>query len=251
MKAFRMKLPFFLVAVFVSCMIFAAPASAQVAGCNATGDPSNPGVWESMQNRSVVNTSADIGVTQTIIKKMDSVVALTCWPHAAQISAIRGGQIFSGEFYDRLNDVIGDMVENFLNNNFEGSWLADSLGTTDLFNMFAGFWGSSTGSDFPSNCPYMGQKWEDIRLRGIETDAEFMTLQQILNIATGGATGSSEAIEDNLTAVAAAAAALLTQISTPVTPMPNFREARTLCDAQCLANNNTCPAGCTCLLPGC
>ncbi|TVQ81806.1 MAG: hypothetical protein EA357_11635 [Micavibrio sp.] len=254
MKASRIRIPFFLVAVFISCMIIAAPASAQVAGCNATGDPSNPGVWESMQNRSVVQLGGGIGVDQTIIRKMDSAPALTCWPHAAQISAIRGGSIFSGAFDDRLNNVIEDMVQSFLNDNFEGSWLAETFGA-NLFNSlnFNSFWGTSDGNTFPGECPFMAEKWEDMRLRSVNMDAEFMTLHRQLDIATGAALGSSEEITDNLRApaVAAAAAALLAQIATPVVPMPNYSEARTLCDVQCLANNNTCPAGCTCLLPSC
>lgn len=230
MKLFRIKFASLLIATALSCFVFMSsnPAHALVAGCD-------PNKFAHMQDRSTLQVGNDLGATQEIIKKMDTVIALTCWPEAAQISANEGGAIFSGAFEGELNNVIGDMVNELLGQ-FVGSFL-ESFGTLGtLIGSWFGWGGGFT-------CNHMQDMWDDVVTRGINQAAEFLDVDGMIATALGGGSASTF-IDDNLGAIAPVAANIQAVITAPPTPIPNFLGANTLCAVQTLNNGGVAPPGC-------
>lgn len=229
MKFLRIKFASFLIATALSCFVFlsAKPAHALVAGCD-------PNKFAHMQDRSALETGNDLGAAQEIIKKMDTTIALTCWPEAAQISANEGGAIFSGGFEAELNNVISDMVDELLNQ-FVGSFL-ESFGTLGtIIGSWFGFGGGFT-------CTHMQDMWDDVVTRGINQAAEFLDLDAKIATALGGGSASSF-LDDNLGALSAVAAQIQAVITAPPTPIPNFTGANTICEVQ-FRNTGAMPPGC-------
>lgn len=231
MKLFRIKFASLLIATLLSCFVFMSPkpANALVAGCD-------PNKFSHMQDRATLQVGNDLGASQEIIKKMDTVIALTCWPEAAQISANEGGAIFSGGFEAELNNVISDMVDELLNQ-FVGSFL-ESFGT--LGGIIGGWFGFGGPGSF--NCTHMQDMWDDVVTRGINQSAEFLDVDGMIATALGGGSASSF-IDDNLGAIAPVAANIQAVITAPPTPIPNFTGANTICEVQ-FRNTGAMPPGC-------
>lgn len=238
MKLFRIKFASFLMATALACFISLASGSAyaQVAGCD-------PNKLDHMKDRAVLKVGDAMGCAQEIIRKMDSVVAMTCWPEAAQISANEGGNIFSGAFEGELNNVIGDMVDEMLNQ-FVGSFL-ESMGTLGgIIGSWFGWGGPGTFS-----CTHMQDMWDDVVTRGINQACEFLDLDALIAVAqspSGVPFSASEFVDANLRALGGAgnvADRINTVLTTPPTPVPNYVGANSVCAVQVLNNGGPVP-GC-------
>lgn len=97
--------------ILLTGFILAMPiaAKAQSAGCS-------PEVWDAMKAKSEAKVAYDVAVTEQIIKKPDSVLAMTCFNKTAGASANRTGKIFSDKNStdSRLGDAIGLVVPDAL-----------------------------------------------------------------------------------------------------------------------------------------
>ncbi len=167
--------------VFLAVSTFSNPAYALTAGCNPTK-------WADLQNLAEVRVAYDIGATEEIIPKPDSVLALTCFAQASQESALKGGSIFSGDFTPNLDNVIQGTVEDMLGN-FAGSLLDGFfVGAFSGMSGMNGFIDDVSNLFFmfhpPFSCDHMQDIWNDTLTGGINGNAPFMDLESILTMST-------------------------------------------------------------------
>lgn len=80
-------------ALFVSTSVY---AQATTAGCD-------PRVKSAMDAKAQAKVAYDVAVTEQVVVKPDSVLAMTCFNRSAGVSAERGGNIFSGSFLSNTN----------------------------------------------------------------------------------------------------------------------------------------------------
>lgn len=132
----------------------------------------------------------DVGITEQMIRKPDSVLALTCFDQAARNSAQRGGQIFSGDFWGAgLGVMVNDSMGNILTN-FAGSMLQLDPAYAAIFGaaggLFAGTLGLFGGSPGQFKCNTMGNLWQNVLKLSINQLVPPMTINQMINSATSG-----------------------------------------------------------------
>ncbi len=221
--------------IFISLGGFSTSANAVTAGCD-------PAKYETMKQIAKVRTAYDVGVTEEIIPKPDSVLTLSCFEQAAMIAAERGGSIFSDDFRDNLRNVIQGVTNNMAGN-FVGG-LMDRLGINYNPN-----W---AGGNF--TCDNMLRVWEDAQNSGVNNNAAFLSLDEILNVATGGSPPalpvSANILIDNLRTVATEANRVATALGMSAVVIPqmntdtNANGYLDICDVMTNLNGGTPPNGC-------
>lgn len=219
----------FLSALSVACVVFiSAGAHAQaVEGCS-------PQVLDAAQKKAQARVLYDVAVTEQIVVKPDSVLAMTCFNQAAGVSAERGGNLFSGSFIGNTNfaSVITDALSAFFGQ------FADAEGLESTTVEYG-----NTTPDNTVDCPGIENLWERIKEKGIATEVPYLTMAQLMDSAIpGGAgdrftknweAGDTDGIFGDLQAAIAAL---------PVPAIPDFSSANTLCDVIAAAGASvTCP----------
>lgn len=104
--------------------VLAAPFTALAQSAPTEGCA--PEVWDAMKAKAEAKVAYDVAVTEQIIKKPDSVLAMTCFNKTAGASAHRTGKIFSDKnsSNSRLGDAIGLVIPDALGafyDDFKGS----------------------------------------------------------------------------------------------------------------------------------
>ena len=133
------------------CLMASTSAFAQVmAGCDKD-------VWAAMNAKAQAQVAYDMAVTRELIKKPDSVLALTCFTQAAGVSAVKGGAIFSGNFFNGLKSVIPN-----LGNNNDGNFM----------------------------CTAIDELWKEISTAGINTNVPYATFDDLVNGSVPSGAGS-------------------------------------------------------------
>lgn len=242
MKVLRVRFASWMMASVFACLVLmtATPANATVAGCD-------PNKYRNMQDIATVQVACDLGILQTIVQRLDSVVALSCWPEAAQVSAEAGGAIFSGDFKADLNNVIDEMIGELLNQ-FVGTFL-DSL-PGGMGGIIGSWFGFGVGS---FACDRMSDLFADVQSRGLNQDAEDTTLTRCLAVATGtnpftgapaAGVGAGSMLDENLGPIAAIAANVAAALTAPPPPVPNYNGVVSLCDVMTRLGGGVPPPGC-------
>lgn len=201
----------------------------------------DPQVWQAMKDKAQSRVAYDVAVTEEIIKKPDSTLALTCFDQAANQSAVDGGGIFSGDFSAEMGTVVNDALNDLLSNNFLGS-LLDDFGF--LGGILAGLLGSLFGGGGWSGCSNMQDLWEEIvTMTGIETNVPLLSFQDLLAGNVPGA-AAGDPVFDNIAVEAGGgviAALNASMAALPVPNVPSFAADVTLCDVLNTAGLGPCP----------
>lgn len=163
------------VSIACAVLISTAAHAQAVEGCS-------PAVLDAMQKKAQARVAYDVAVTEQVVVKPDSVLALTCFGKAAGVSAERGGNLFSGSF-------IG-------NTNF-ASVITDAL--TAFFGQFADAEGKDTGVVAAYNepnlqddadCPGIESLWERIKEKGVAGGIPYLTMAELMAGAMPGGAGT-------------------------------------------------------------
>lgn len=160
-------------AVCLSVLVFAATsAHAQaVPGCN-------PQVLDGMQKKAQAKVAADVAMTESIVDKPDSVLAMTCINNAAGTSAQHGGSIFSGDFTTGLQPVIEEALRAFFDDFQDGAGFEAMIA------------GLATAVDYtqtaipataPQDCNETQNLWSTIKQQGIRQGVPFATLANLIS----------------------------------------------------------------------
>lgn len=107
--------------------LYATSAQAAV-GCNEK-------VMKAMQAKAEAKVAQDVAVTESVITKPDSVLAMTCFNQTAGTLAKTGGGIFSGDFTQQLAPLVTEGLNSFF----------DDFAGASGFNGFLGELGGSVG----------------------------------------------------------------------------------------------------------
>jgi len=218
----------------VMCVVFfSTAAQAQIEGCD-------PAVLEAHQAKGQAQVAYDIAVTEQIMVKPDSVLALTCFNRSAGVSAQRGGELFSGSFIGNTSfiSLIGDMLQAFFAQ-FIDAEAFENPGTAVLYNT-----GATTLQD-NEECTGVEDMWTRVKEKGVAGGVPIITFMDLLNgIIPSGAgprfiqnfdTANADNIFTNLQNAMTAVDALR-----PI--VPSFAGANRLCDVlNAMGHSIPCP----------
>lgn len=106
------KLCLFAVPLALALFVSTSGYAQVVSGCD-------PAIKAAMDAKAQAKVAYDVAVTEQVVVKPDSVLAMTCFNRSAGVSAERGGNIFSGSFLSNTNfasvitDALAAMFEQF------------------------------------------------------------------------------------------------------------------------------------------
>lgn len=195
---------------------FVIAAAAPSLAAPATG--CDPKVLDAMQKKAQARVAYDIAVTEEIVDKPDSVLAMTCFNQAAGVSADKGGSIFSGDFTAELTPIVGDALTEMYTL-FDDS-VGDDSGVVDY---------TATALTNVYNCNEMDDLWTEVETEGVQAGVPYVTFDELVSgAAPGGAGtdftanwGSSGGVFGDLNAA-------VTALPTP--SVPSFVGDETSCD---------------------
>lgn len=174
----RMIRPFYMLTIGLTLTVFSNQAVALAPGCD-------PLVWDAQKAMAEARINADVGVADRIINQPDSVLKLTCFDDAHQVSAKEGGEIFSEDFSSDTAPLIQDVLQDFWdNNNFIGTAYRSNFGsvspddnnTTSVYT----YSGNST-----YNCQNLNKAWTLSVGEGITDKAPFATIDNLIANSVG------------------------------------------------------------------
>lgn len=122
-------------------------------------------VVEAMFARAEALQAYDNAVIEEIIRKPDSVLALTCFEQVAGLVAKNGGNIFSGDFTLDLKPLIEQTLQNFYQNFLYGT--GGSLVPPSVLSAVY-------------NCTEMDKVWQKASIEGINRKAPYIMLDNLL-----------------------------------------------------------------------
>lgn len=140
------------------------PLAAHAASSDAPG--CNEKVMKAMEAKAQAKVAYDVAATEQIIKKPDSVLAMTCAYDKAIEAAKRAD--FSGDFSTDVQNALRDDIANHYKN-FAGS-TGQKTGTVNY---------ALTGTN--TNCESIGKLWDKISTTGIEQGAPAVTMTEMMN----------------------------------------------------------------------
>lgn len=149
----------------------------------------DPTAWEAMSARSRAYGLRDIAWTRQMIPQPESTMFSTCFPQAAKIAAKRGANIFSGDFLDDVNNVIGTEVSIMALNMIDTilwrlPFLADALEyLSDL-----PFVGILIGgeADPVYECDLMRTLWEEGTMNGVDSYVSYFDFDDLMSGSPSG-----------------------------------------------------------------
>ncbi len=161
-------------ALFVSTSVY---AQATTAGCD-------PRVKSAMDAKAQAKVAYDVAVTEQVVVKPDSVLAMTCFNRSAGVSAERGGNIFSGSFLGNANfaSVITDALSAmFLQ-------FADAEGKDNYPTDFYAL----TAPEDEAECSGIEELWTLIKEKGIAGaggEIPYITMDELMSGTLPGGVG--------------------------------------------------------------
>lgn len=206
----------FLTVLSIACAMFISTnAFAQVEGCN-------PAIMDAMQKKARAKVAYDVAVTEQIVVKPDSVLAMTCFNKSAGVSAERGGNLFSGSFLSNTN--FASVITDALSAMFAQFADAEGFDTPSTVDYAA------TSLEDDADCPGIENLWNRIKDKGVATGVPYLSMDDLMSGATpAGAgtrfqanweTGDSDGIFSQLQEAIEAL---------PVAAVPSFAGQNTLC----------------------
>lgn len=221
----------FLSFLSVACVVLISTgAQAQaVEGCS-------PAVLDAAQTKAQARVLYDVAVTEQIVVKPDSVLAMTCFNQAAGVSAERGGNLFSGSFIGNTNfaSVITDALTAFFDQ------FADAEGNDSTTVVY-----DQTTPDNNVDCTGIEDLWEQIKTKGIAEGVPYLTFAELISgdIPAGAGdrfTKNWEAGADPGLNIFSLLQTAITQL--PVPAIPDFSTANSFCEVVNVAGGSaTCP----------
>jgi hypothetical protein len=203
------------------------PAPKVIKGCD-------PKVMEAMQAKAQANVAYDVAVTEQIVHKPDSVLAMTCFNQSAGVSAKEGGDIFSGDFTDDLEPIVEPALADFYGSDFDDS---EGMDDEDMDGMYAA--AASELSD-TFDCNKMKDLWENSEKDGIHTDVPYATFDDMVNNTPPAGAGDDFTADWN----AAKDEGVLDNLKTatdalPKPEVPDFSNTTSSCDVLAKAGIST------------
>ncbi|MFH1157967.1 MAG: hypothetical protein V1721_03670 [Pseudomonadota bacterium] len=194
----------------MGCLTFSSAQAQVVEGCN-------PLVMTAMKAKAQAQVAYDVAVISQLISQPDSVLAMSCFNQAANISAKTGGSIFSGDFTVQLTPIITPALQSWYGDgNACGFVCPNGKGNGNCYGNrklacggawvgnFANAIGFQSGTINyavagptdatiletpmpapPFNCTGMADLWDLVRTEGIETGAPFATFNDLVNGVAG------------------------------------------------------------------
>ncbi len=190
----------------VCALLFSGAAQAAT-----EGDGCNPAVWRAMTAKAQAKVAYDVAATEQIIKKPDSVLALTCFNNGAGISAAKGGSIFSGDFTQQLAPIIEDALQGFYSN------FTDSVGA---LGGVVDYSAAATKLGVNPDCTKIKDLWDKVAQAGTEKGAPPMTFKELTNNIVPSTAGPEFA--QNMQADAATMAELKNAVAAIPAPQNSF-----------------------------
>ena len=171
-----------------------------------------------MQATAQAKTALDVGITEQLIRKPDSVLAMTCFDQAARVSAQRGGSVFSGDFWGAgLGNMVQDSMSSMLNN-FAGSILQLNPSYTSLFSGTWASFGSLLSGSF--SCNGMRDLWTDVLNQPINTQVPPLLMSNLSTYATTGVLPTGVTATSELGRNLISSLGVFTNMNTRITALP-------------------------------
>jgi len=218
----------------VMCVVFfSSAAQAQIEGCDER-------VLEAHKAKGQAQVAYDVSVTEQIMVKPDSVLALTCFNRSAGVSAQRGGELFSGSFIGNTSfiSLIGDMLQAFFAQ-FIDAEAFENPATAVLYAT-----GATNLQDDPE-CTGIEDMWTRVKEKGVSGGVPLVTFQDLIDgIIPSGAgprfiQNFNTANADNIFSNLQSAMTALEDLK-PV--VPSFAGANRLCDVlNAMGHSIPCP----------
>lgn len=208
----------FLSVLSIACAVFISTnAFAQVEGCD-------PAVRAAMEKKAQAKVAYDVAVTEQIVVKPDSVLAMTCFNKSAGVSAERGGNIFSGSFMANTNfaSVIVDALTAFFQQ------FADAEGNDSSVVDYA-----AVDLQDEAECSGIEDLWTRIKEKGVAGGVPYVSMDDLISGTLPGTAGTR--FQANWeTAASTDGGALFESLSEAIGNLPrpntiNFGTADTLC----------------------
>jgi len=186
---------FYISTIFISLGLLVGSFSTPVFAA-ATGNGCDPAVAEAHKAIANAKVANDVAVTEELMDKPESVLAMTCFEKGAKVSAEAGGSIFSGDFSDKLQQVLDKGLEIHYNNYSDGtasarynlldggmSGLYDSLMSSVSINFDIGFGPGSSGasSEASFDCNNMNDLWQAGMNEGISTEIPTLSFEDLIS----------------------------------------------------------------------
>ncbi len=219
----------FLSFLSVACVVLISTGvqAQAVEGCS-------PAVLDAAQKKAQARVLYDVAVTEQIVVKPDSVLAMTCFNQAAGVSAERGGNLFSGSFIGNTNfaSVITDALTAFFGQ------FADAEGNDSTTVVY-----DQTTPDNNVDCTGIEDLWERIKTKGIAGGVPYLSFAELISGAIPAAAGDRftknwEAGDTD--GIFADLQTAMTQL--PVPAIPDFSTANSFCEVVNAAGGSaTCP----------
>ena len=175
---------------------FAAIALFMALEGTANAQQCEPKIMEAVQATQQAKTAVDVGITQQIVRKPDSALAMTCFDKAAKVAAQRGGNVFSGEFWTTGLDsaVQGEMSE--ILRNFNGSLLQQNPSFSGLFTAAA----TSLGGPGTFSCDLMRDLWSSVEGASLNSLVPTSTMDDLVTAAYNSSIGPGIVMPPGVTA---------------------------------------------------
>jgi len=160
-----------------STLVFAeVPVGTVAEGCN-------PKVMDALKAKADAKVAYDVAVTEELVDKPDSVLAMTCFEKSAEVGAETVGGVFSGGFSADLSAGVNAGLEAHYDNFKEGTADARSVagGENSAYNLMVSggqFNGSITlntgnGAAPSFDCDAMDKMWKDSNKEGVRDTPSF------------------------------------------------------------------------------
>ncbi len=179
------------IAAFIAIALFMAQ------GGVANAQQCEPKIMEAVQATQQAKTAVDVGITQQIVRKPDSALAMTCFDQAARVAAQRGGNVFSGEFWTTgLDSAVQGQMSSILRN-FDGSILQQDPSFSGLFTAAA----TSLGGAGNFNCNLMRDLWGRVEDMSLNSLVPTSTMDDLVQAAYNSSLSGTTIMPPGVTAV--------------------------------------------------
>ena len=223
MKTSRLRTmfrPFYAVTIGLTLSLYANQAVALTPGCD-------PLVWDAQKAMAEARINADVGAAERIINQPDSVLKLTCFDDAHQVSAVEGGAIFSEDFSADTAPLIGDVLQDFWNNNnFIGTAYRDDFGSTSPDDKDASSAYTYSGNS-TYDCQNLNKAWTLSVGEGITDKAPFATIDNLIANSVG--LSNINNYQENMENGAKGGPLSTALANLPTVTIPSFTGQQTVC----------------------
>lgn len=169
-------------ALLVFMCLFSSKAGAQTSAPDTLFPGCDPTAWEALASRGQAYSLREIAWEREMMPQPESALVTTSYPQAAQISEERGQKIFSGDFADGLERVIGDSTSTMLSNSiYSFLWELPSVESvlTSLLTSALDFLGLGPEPDYDFNM--IKTLVDQQTMNGVDSYVSYFTYDELMS----------------------------------------------------------------------